>query len=101
MLTRQSPAEVVDLVAKRRFEVGRKYQAWSGSYAWDATDSRVWTFTVVERTAKSVTLVEESGEVCRVGVYVGWDGSEFADPFGADSACPAIRAERPVLPPTF
>lgn len=74
-----------------RFEVGRSYQARSAG-DWNC----IWTFKVTARTAKFVTLTEESGEVHRVGVKV-WPGTgEWCKPFGTYSMCPVLRAERSV-----
>lgn len=70
------------------FQVGATYQARSA-----ADYDCVWTFTVLSRTAKFVTLREESGETRRVGVRT-WDGEEWASPFGTYSLSPVIRAGR-------
>lgn len=74
-----------------RFVVGESYQARSaGDY------DCVWTFTVECRTARFVTLVQDSGERMRVGVRE-WQGVESALPFGRYSMSPSIRADRPVV----
>ena len=52
----------------------------------------VWTFTVVARTAKFVTI-DDGEKLRRVGVKVSRD-AEYALPFGSYSMCPVIRAER-------
>lgn len=75
-----------------KFEVGKSYQARSAG-----DHDCIWTFTVTARTAKFVTLTEESGEVRRVGSLVsGFDGGEWCKPFGTYSLCPVLRAERSV-----
>lgn len=56
----------------------------------------VWTFTIVKRTAKFVTLEDSEGKTWRVGVYVS-DGVERAKPFGTYSMCPTISADRETL----
>lgn len=54
----------------------------------------VWTFEVIRRTAKFVTIRDtSSGEVFRVGVITS-NGEEWARPFGAFSMCPIIRPGR-------
>lgn len=52
----------------------------------------VWTFEVVRRTAKFITLQDQrSGETFRVGVRAH-DGEEWASPFGSFSMAPVVRA---------
>lgn len=70
------------------FQIGSTYSATS---ACDHTC--VWNFKVVKRTAKFVTLRENSGETMRVGVREH-DGEEWASPFGSYSMAPVIRAGR-------
>lgn len=53
----------------------------------------VWQFTVAKRTAKFVTLVEDSGDVRRVGVRV-WNGVETCNPLGTYSMAPVLTAEK-------
>lgn len=74
------------------FEVGKQYQARSaGDY------DCVWTFTVVARTAKFITITEANGVIRRVGVLTGERfGAEWARPLGTYSLCPVINASRPV-----
>lgn len=74
-----------------KFEVGRSYQARSAG-----DHNCIWTFEVTARTAKFVTLLEESGEVRRVGVLVTDGSGEWCKPFGTYSLCPVLRAERSV-----
>lgn len=57
----------------------------------------VWTFEVVKRTAKFVTLEDiATGETNRVGVKVDSfdEGREWALPFGSYSMAPVVRAGR-------
>lgn len=56
----------------------------------------VWTFEVVKRTARFVTLRDETtGDLLRVGVKVdARDGSEWALPFGTFSLAPVVRPGR-------
>jgi hypothetical protein len=54
----------------------------------------VWTFEVVSRTAKFITLRDQgTGNTMRVGVRV-YDGEEWASPFGRYSMAPVVRAGR-------
>jgi hypothetical protein len=51
----------------------------------------VWTFEVVKRTAKFVTLRDVcSDETVRVGVLTS-NGAEWCKPFGTFSMCPVLR----------
>ena len=72
-----------------RFADGGRYSATS------IGDSNcVWTWEVVSRTARFVTLRDgATGDVRRVGVYQ-WDGVERARPFGSYSMAPSISADR-------
>lgn len=71
-----------------RFEVGKTYEARS-ICDWQC----VWTFTVIKRTAKFITIVNERGEESRVGVSV-WEGVERALPLGRFAFAPVIMADR-------
>lgn len=66
-------------------------------YTYDTGRGRdyVWTFTVVSRTAKFLTLEDEYGQTFRVGIRV-WDGRETASPLGRYSMAPMIVADRVV-----
>lgn len=71
-----------------KFEVGHSYSATS------ACDHEcVWTFEVIKRTAKFITLRENSGEIRRVGVRTH-DDHEYASPFGTYSMAPVIVSGR-------
>lgn len=70
-----------------KFQPGLKYSARSV-----CDYNCIWTFTVVKRTAKFITIEDKFGEVTRVGVSE-WDGAETAYPFGKYSMCPSIRAD--------
>lgn len=70
------------------FEVGNRYQARSA-----CNSDCVWTFEVLSRTAKFVSLLDvDNGDTMRVGVRAS-DGEEWASPFGTFSMAPVIRAE--------
>lgn len=77
--------------APSAFQVGQTVQARS------ACDSDcVWTFTVLRRTAKFVTLQDvDTLDTMRVGVREH-DGEEWASPFGSFSMAPVVRAGAPV-----
>jgi len=74
---------------KVAFEVGKTYTDRSiGDH------NCIFSFTVVRRTAKFITLDEVQGDKNkRVGVQV-WEGVETAKPFGTYSMCAVIRADR-------
>lgn len=58
----------------------------------------VWTFEVVKRTAKFVTLRDvDTDETMRVGVrWSNFDGQQVETclPFGRYSLCPVLKADR-------
>ena len=72
------------------FEVGQTYQMRSvGDY------NCVWSFTVVKRTAKTITLegdTEQPGTISR-RVYE-FQGVEQVRPFGSYSMCPILGADK-------
>lgn len=69
-----------------KFQPGLKYSARSV-----CDYNCIWTFTVIKRTAKFITIEDQYGETKRVGVKV-WDTSETAYPLGNYSMCPVIDA---------
>ena len=70
------------------FEVGKTYRARS-----IVDHTFFWTFTVVARTAKFVTL-EGHDKTVRVGVKTSDEG-EWALPNGSYSMAPVLRAINP------
>lgn len=57
----------------------------------------VWTYKVVARTAKFVTLEDQGApETVRVGVRV-WDGVEKCSPHGRYSMSATLSADRKVV----
>ncbi|HUS43269.1 MAG TPA: hypothetical protein VMY16_11435 [Ilumatobacteraceae bacterium] len=72
------------------FEIGSTYTARSASN-YDC----IWSWTVVDRTAKFITISEfsEPSKTSRVGVRV-WNDIESAMPFGRYSMAPVITADR-------
>jgi hypothetical protein len=67
------------------FEVGATYSTRSAG-----DHNCVWTFEVVKRSAKFVTLRRENGDVVRVGVKTD-DQGEWTLPFGSYSMAPVLR----------
>lgn len=68
------------------FRVGETYTTLGGT-------SYVWTFVVVKRTAKFITIEDTlSGKVRRVGVY-DYRGVEHALPHGNHSMAPVLSAD--------
>jgi hypothetical protein len=84
MTSTETPARTTEFV------VGETYSVRSLG-DWEC----IWTFTVVKRTAKFVTLVDAHGDTYRVGVTT-WDGVERCMPFGRYSMAPSLVADRPV-----
>lgn len=77
-----------DTAAPATFQVGATYDTGNADY--------VWTFTVVARTAKFITIRQHGDiEDRRVGVKVH-AGREYALPLGSYSLAPVISADRPV-----
>ena len=71
-----------------QFKIGSTYTARSAC-DYDC----VFAWTVVARTAKTITLEEKHGRVSRRGVKVH-DGVEWCMPSGSYSMAPCINAER-------
>lgn len=77
------------------FQVGNTYEARS------LCDFECkWSFTVVARTARFLTLKSDSfrngsdhSDTARVGICT-WSGHEIARPFGSYSMAPTISSER-------
>ena len=71
----------------KRFEVGKEYSCRSV-----CDHDCVWTFKVVSRTEKTVTLEDAlTRKTCKRRPNV-WDGQEVCFPLGYYSMCPIIRA---------
>ena len=73
-----------------KFEIGKQYKMRS------ACDHEcVWTFTVVDRTAKTVTITD-GNEIrkCKIAQKeTEWSGHESVYPLGKYSLCPILRAK--------
>ena len=73
-----------------KFEIGKNYKMGCiGDH------SIIWTYIVLARTAKTVTLWSDHGEVkrCRIREYAG---AECVDPLGRYSMSPILSADNPV-----
>lgn len=70
------------------FAAGQTVDTGAGDY--------VWTFDVLKRTAKFVTLRDQlSGDTYRVGIKRSdFDGVEYALPFGRYSMAPIVKPAR-------
>lgn len=69
-----------------KFEIGKDYSMRS-----ICDHNCVWTFTVVARTAKTVTITGDgTTKKCRISE---WDNGETVYPFGKYSMCPILRAK--------
>lgn len=78
-----------------RFEVGKTYATRSlGDY------DCIFSFTVISRTAKFVTLRTSNDEEMRRGVRISsvWPDTECCDPFGRYSLSPVLVADRHLVP---
>lgn len=74
----------------KKFEVGKTYSMSS-----PCDHNCVWTYTVVKRTAKTVTLVDKYGEkkVCRISdKRTALWGGEVVNPLGNYSMSPVLEA---------
>lgn len=71
-----------------QFEIGKIYSARS------ACDHEcIFSFKVIARTAKQLTLQDKHGEISKRGVRT-YDGIEVCSPFGRYSMSPTIYANR-------
>ena len=75
-----------------KFKTGRTYSVRS-----TGDHECIFSFTVLKRTARFMTIRDKNGrDDRRVGVQVSdyFDGAEIAYPLGRYSMCPIIRADR-------
>ena len=70
----------------KRFEVGKRYSAFS-----PCDMNCTWEFEVIKRTEKMITI-SPTEKVRRVKVHQD-DREEWATPLGSYSMCPVLRAE--------
>jgi hypothetical protein len=80
--------------ATTQFEVGQTYSCRS-----ICDYNCIWSFEVIKRTAKFISIKGSDNKVSRVGVKT-WDGVERAYPLGQFSMAPSIVADdaRTLLP---
>ena len=75
-----------DTEMTKTFEPGKQYSMRS-----PCDHECVWTYKVLKRTAKQVTLVDRNGEEKRCGIRV-WNGEEVCSPLGRYSMSPVLSA---------
>lgn len=73
------------------FETGKTYQTRS-ICDYDC----VFSYEVVSRTAKQLTLKVDGNKIVKRGIFVR-DGVEHCKPEGTYSMCPVIRADRQLI----
>lgn len=74
----------------QKFEIGKTYST-RAACDWDT----IYSWTVIARTAKTVTLEDKHGHVSKRGVKADYDGiAEACYPDGRYSMCPVIKADR-------
>ena len=77
----------------KKFEVGKRY-----THGWIGDCELFTTWTVIKRTAKTVTIKEEGTQLnnvktCRIIDRLSqWEGAECVFPFGQYSMAPTLRA---------
>lgn len=71
-----------------KFEVGATYETRSA-----CDHDCIYSFTVIARTAKQITIREHGREDFRRGIFI-YDGQEKCKPYGTYSMCPVISADR-------
>lgn len=74
----------------KKFEVGKEYSMRS-----ICDHNCIWTYTVVARTAQTITLKDERNNTikCRVNKQVSeWNNTETVYPLGRYSMCPSLHA---------
>ena len=78
--------------ATTKFIVGRTYSCRS-AVDWES----IYTWKIVARTAKQLTLSDRGNEFRR-GIKVWDNGVEWCQPLGSYSMCPVITADREGVP---
>ncbi len=72
------------------FEIGKKYSMFSV-----CDQNCIWSYTVIKRTAKTVTLQDDHGKTktCRINAsYSTFSNAETVFPLGQYSMCPILHA---------
>ena len=73
-----------------KFEIGKKYEMAS-----PCMRDCIWRYTVIARTAATVTLKSDRGEIkkCRINkAFSEYCNRETVAPLGIYSMCPLLRA---------
>ncbi len=71
----------------QQFQVGKTYATRS------ICDSDTWfKFTILARTAKTVTVPVHNGKTAKRGIYI-YEGVEQFKPYGSYSMCPIVGAD--------
>lgn len=86
---RKTPKKQEDRKMKK-FEVGKTYSMRS-----ICNHECVWTYTVIARTAATITITDgKETKTCRINkVISSYDNKEAVLPLGRYSMCPILRAE--------
>lgn len=73
----------------KQFEVGKSYSMVS-----PCMSTCVWTYTVIARTAATITITDgKEVKKCRISKQLSaWDNCETVAPLGRYSMCPLLRA---------
>ena len=88
----ESPARSDEREEKnmKKFEIGKTY-----TMASPCMSDCVWVYTVIARTAATVTLKSDRGEIKKCGIskqLSAYDNCETVAPLGRYSMCPLLRA---------
>ena len=71
----------------KKFEIGNYYSMRSA-----CDHNCVWTYKVIARTEKTITLLDEYGKVKKCRISKWSNKEETVLPFGKYSMCPILRA---------
>lgn len=74
----------------KKFEINKTYKVASV-----CDHNCIWEFTVIKRTAQTITIVDDMGieRRCRINKrYSEWDDAECVLPLGNYSMAPILRA---------
>ena len=76
----------------KTFELGNWYSMRSA-----CDHNCVWSYVVIKRTAKTITLMDEKGKTmtCRINAkYSAYRNAETVFPLGQYSMCPILSADK-------
>ncbi len=71
----------------QQFQVGKTYATRS-----ICDHDTIFSFTILARTAKTVTIPVHNGKIAKRGLYI-YEGCEQFKPYGSYSMCPIIGAD--------